>query len=299
MVEKKPRGDGGGGGGGGGGAKQDLSESDTAVVQYLTHQHRVREANCTEMCMHDYGTCQKQIKMVRTAVFYLKAAPETTRVRGPDGKFQSYTHPTLCYHCMEPCKLGDPCACLTAAYRTNPFYRDFTGTGAPKLIRNYNITKDMVRVFFKQLSGLPHDGCLCPCGQPVHRAADCHEMTCPCGFHICYYCGFAQFVDSPHVGIGGHFDQCPQYPCDVKLSYMKFPTHMKYPCRAHGPSACHGMDADCTKPTHRHWRDLYDANRKAAWAVGFASQFRNIARLAKTVEEELGKYPVFTDYVYV
>jgi hypothetical protein len=271
-----------------------LSELDTAIVQYVTHHHRVREANCIEEC-HCTAHWANPIKMVRTAVFYLKA-DNKIRVRGPDGKFQSYEHDTLCYHCLEPCEPGKACACVKSAHRINPYYRDFSGNREPKLTRNCHIDAEMVKVFFKQLSELPHDGCFCPCGQSLHRALDCHEMTCSCGFHICYYCGYARFVDSPHIGISDHFENCCQYPSDARLWYMGKHTGLTHPCTSGGPKACHGMKTDCTRPTHRHWRDMYNANRKAAWAAGF---YRHFGGLSKTVEEELRKYPALTDYISI
>jgi len=109
----------------------------------------------------------------------------------------------------------------------------------------------------------------------------------------------ARFIDSPHITLTSHYDNCPQFPCDVKLGYMQRAVTMQQPCTSSGLTACHGMGKDCSEPTHRHWRDLYHANRKAAWAAGFVREVSNVSQLATVAEEELRKYPEFTNYMYI
>ena len=209
------------------------------------------------------------------------------------------TFRSVCFDCLQPCCLGAVCPCNVEENGVHPYFRYFgestkEDTNKPlALVRQFDLSKKDVVDFYKGLSALPHDACLCPCGQKLHRASDCHEMTCSCGFHVCYFCNFAQYIDNDNICMLKHYEYCSQYPKNTDLYIDEYRIVLPMPCG----ESCQSFGKDCTKSSHRHWKELYNANRRARWAIAFQNNLSD-PELRKIAHAELSKYPEFTSYQY-
>jgi hypothetical protein len=299
-----------------GGLATGLSLADVNLVEQVTAQAGIREANMHAKCachgalvLRDGNryVLPEMIKDKRNrAKAAAKKATETASKKEAGGD-EVEVHERLCCKCLQPCRTSD-CDCAVATYRENPYFRQ---PGMRRLFRNHEITPDMATHFIRTLWDMAAGPVECVCGTWLLRTVDCHETKCACGFSVCFACGYAGYDPGGTQPLDGHFDDpgvngvepCAMFPTEYRVWSGGVDMHLPCPCRPsdgeflrpHLGQTCHGHSNDCKHPEHRKWISLYDANRRTVQAQRFV-QFLKGTPAHAAASRELAVQPWYAAY---
>lgn len=174
-------------------------------------------------------------------------------------------HAPVCAQCLTVHAPGcHPwCQCEINKDFMNSFFRATEREQCKRrLFRNKEISIPQIMSFFSETIFAEHLSVVCPgCHTTIHRTEACNEIACPCGYKICYHCGFARYQSFPLLD---HFStdtdlvatgqRCPRY-CENLGPLAGEPCPCTSACQSH-------KGGDCNVPSHQLYQRRLTLLRK-------------------------------------